>query len=249
MLRYLPLLVFGVCGGCIVTQPQDTPVSESRQVEPSTGRPYWLYVPSYYSPRQSWPLVITLHGTHGWDSAHAQIREWKALAEQRGLIVAAPQLKSTQDVLPVIRSLWAKDLAADEQAVLATLEEVSSRYHIDGRSILLTGFSAGGYVLYYTGLRHPDRFSMLIAREASFRDDLLEGLAPSEQALKMPIMIFWGKDEFAPIRKQSWRAYRRLREQKFVNTRHKEVEGGQLRRPDLAYRFWAENSARVRAQR
>jgi poly(3-hydroxybutyrate) depolymerase len=232
----------------VVTQPQATPVSELEVTEARTGRPYWLYVPSNYSDQRSWPLVITLHGGQGWDSAHAQVREWKALAEDRGLIVAAPELKSTQGLMAMVGSPSSKDLAADDQAIVNVLEEVSLRYKVDGQNVLLTGYAAGGYALYYTGLRHPELFSMLIARDASFRPDLLDGLELDDQARTLPIMIFWGKDNSAGAQKQSWQAYRCLRERQFYQTRNKEVEGGSLRRPDLVYQFWAECRQRARTK-
>ena len=73
----LPLLM--LVAGCPVTQSQDTPVSARQEKTPS-GAGYWIYVPSYYSEEKTWPLVITLHGTHGWDSSTAQMKEWKIVS-------------------------------------------------------------------------------------------------------------------------------------------------------------------------
>lgn len=243
------LAMLVACGpiGCVVTQSQDTPNRQSHQIEASTGRGYWLYVPSTYTPDRVWPVVITLHGANGWDSASSQIREWKALAEERGLIVAAPELKSTQGLLTAFPSSWAKALAGDEQAVLAILAEVASHHKVDTANVLLTGFGDGGYPLYYTGLRHSDRFTALIARDASFREDLVSGIDITARDRTMPVMIFWGKDEFAPVQTQSWQAFRYLRERQFRNAKHKEVEGGQLRRPELVYRLWAECRQQARS--
>ena len=232
------VVLAGLVSGCPVTQPQDTPVPAVREVEPKTGRDYRLYVPSTYDQARAWPLVITLHGTHGWDSSNAQIKEWKALAEEEGFIVAAPSLQSVQGILPVVRSFWFDDLAVDERAVLAIIDEVSDNYNIDPNAVLLTGFSAGGYQLYYIGLRNPDRFNALIARACNSHLDIFERIELTDEARQLPIEIFWGKDDLKPLRDQSWAAFRYLRERGFCRAHRQETKGGHFRRPEMAYKLW-----------
>jgi len=221
-----------------VTQRQDTPVDPFR-LEAGRGRAaYWLYVPSYYTDRHDWPLVITLHGTHGWDSSKAQIDEWRYLAEQRGLIVAAPKLKSVQGILPVNDRLWFRDLDDDERTILAVLEEVGRTYRIDPKAVLLTGFSAGGYPMYHVGLRHPELFSMLVARGCNSSDVLFDRIKLTDEARRLPVAIFWGRDDLPEINRQSWAAVRWLSEHDFKHVERRKIRGGHLRRPDIAYRYW-----------
>ena len=117
ILAMVPLA--GVLCGCPVTQSTETPVPE-HYVDGQSGRHsgYWIYVPSNYTSARAWPLAITLHGTHGWDSSKAQIREWKALAQEKGFIVVAPAMRSVQGILPVVKKLWWNDLEADDRAIL-----------------------------------------------------------------------------------------------------------------------------------
>jgi poly(3-hydroxybutyrate) depolymerase len=234
----------GAVGGCIPTQSQDTPVEAMRQTEPRTGAKYWLYKPSYYRADRPWPLVVTLHGTHGWDPADWQIAEWRKLAEDKGLIVIAPELSSVQGILPVVRSLWYDDLRRDEEAILACIDEACSTLSVDRSAVLLTGFSAGGYPLYYVGLRHPTRFSMLIARSCNCDADMLRSIPVTDDVRRLPVMIFCGKDEpgllgSSPISRDSWDAFRYLREQKCTKVQHTELPGGHLRRPEMAWTIWA----------
>jgi len=228
----------GLVAGCPVTQPQDTPVSPKLRTVAETGERYWLYVPSYYEDTRDWPLVVTLHGTHGWDGSKRQIMEWKFLAEQHGLIVIAPRLRSVQGILPVIPKVWRSDLEKDERSILSAMDHVAQHYCIDPNSVLLTGFSAGGYPMYYTGLRHPERFSMLIARACNSRIDLFEEIELTDRARQLPIFIFWGKDDLQDLRDQSWQAFRYLRERGFSRTRKKKIRGGHIRHPEIAYRYW-----------
>lgn len=211
--------------------------------EPITQTRYWRYVPSYYSDDRDWPLVVTLHGTNPWDGRTRQVLEWKDTAEQHGLIVVAPQLKSTQGPMPVIPSVWyagESKLRHDERAILAVIDHVIRSYHIDEGSILLTGFSSGGFPMYYVGLRSPGRFDMLIARDCNSSLSLFEKIELTEEARKLPIAVFWGKDDLAAIRDQSWEAFRYLREHGCENATRKVIGGGHLRRPDIAWQLWSQ---------
>ena len=243
-LLILPLL--GIAGGCIVTQPQDTPVPALQILEQKTQTSYWIYVPSGYTEDRDWPLVVTLHGSSTWDSSKTQIDEWKYLAEQKGLIVVAPDLSSVSGYR-LNRDKWMENLKRDEQAVLAVMDEVTTKYRISmGRggerpAILLTGFLQGGYPLYYIGLLNPKWFSMLIARDCYTDEEMLNELELSEDATKLSILIFNGKDGWSPLPTHGWDAYRCLRQKRCYQTRRKEVRGGQLRRPELAYQNWSKH--------
>ncbi|MFP4139413.1 MAG: hypothetical protein ACLFVY_02530 [Phycisphaerae bacterium] len=224
-------------GGCVVHQRQDTPVDARRQREGETGNPYYIYVPSTYEPSEDWPLVITLHGTIPYDTYDKQINEWKYLAEQKGFIVVAPYMRSSQGVLPVIPGVWYDDLQKDREAILATLEEVSREYNIDSDTVLLTGFSGGGFPMYEAGLRDPGKFGMLVARACNFRADQLERIELTDRARRLPFAMYWGKDD--GVRKQCWEAYRYLRRRGFSIQREL-IKGGHFRHPEIAYRYWRE---------
>lgn len=240
MRRQMALVaLLALLSGCPVPQRQDVPNPQQSLKEPTTGRKYSLYVPSYYSADHKWPLVVTLHGTYGWDGHVRQVKEWKYLAEQKGFIVAAPFLKSVQGILPRFKKPWFKNLASDEKAILALLDELIPKYSIDPNAVLLSGFSAGGYPMYHVGLRNPTRFSMLIARACNSSISLFERIKFTDETRKLPVMIFWGKDDLKPIQDQSWEAFAYLRgRRKCFKTRKREIEGGHLRRPDIAYGLW-----------
>lgn len=224
--------------GCPVFQSQNTPVDQFRDTEPVTGTKYWAYVPSWYRDDRPWPLVITLHGTYGFDSSDAQIKEWKALAEKRGFIVAAPQLQSVQGVLPVPEDWRRDDLKADEQAILSLREHMLRTYNIHPRAVLLTGFSAGGYPMYYTGLRNPETFSALVARGCNSEPEMFADIPLTEAAKNLPIIIIHGKDDLGPVGRQSWAMFRYLRENECYATEHYKVRGGHIRQPEAAWKYW-----------
>lgn len=261
LLASVPVLALAGSSGCVVTQDQSTPVDAKLVTEPETGRRYWLYVPSEYGPARPWPLVVTLHGAGPWDSSEDQIREWKHLAEQHGLIVAAPALNSAS-LTRIRRGAWLADLRGDERAVLAVVAHVTSSYTIAEvarpapttapttkparvrRHILLTGFLEGGYALYAIGLKHAGRFGALIARDCYFDGDAIDADAIGPETRQTPMLIGNGKDGSMAIsgwlfsRGQAWEAYGYLRANGCARAERKEYRGGQLRRPARAYEFW-----------
>lgn len=237
----IPLLLLMPVGCCLVTQQQDTPVKAQRIVEPKTRAAYWIYVPSTYKANVARPLVVTLHGGGVCDSARAQIREWKYLAEKRELIVVAPELESATWMVPS-RANLKENLGRDERAVLAIIDEVKGNHQIANRDILLTGFLEGGYPLYYIGLRNAGRFGMLIARDCYVDMQILKELELDGQAWRearqLEMLIFNGKDSGGGLAGHGWRAYRFLRENHCLNAKRKEMAGGRLRRPEKAYKYW-----------
>jgi predicted peptidase len=163
------------------------------------------------------------------------------LGEKEGFIVVAPDLKSTQGILPKIRDVWIRDMQRDDRIILAVRDEVCRQYNIDRRRILLTGFSSGGYPMYWTGLHHPDKFNAVIARSCNSDDRIFESLDPQalKTARKIPVVIFVGKDEPA-MQDDAWLAFRWLRRNGWDshNCIREEFKGGHLRRPERAYAIW-----------
>ena len=233
----LPLMAF--LSGCPVWQDQDTPVEQFRSVEPETGRAYWIYVPSYYKADQSWPLVVTLHGTYVWESYERQIKEWKKLAEEEGFIVVAPKLRaaSVQGILPVAHDTRMAALRDDETMILALINSLSDAYNIDNQAVMITGFSGGGLPAYYAALNNPTRFHMLILRSCNSDIKQFEEVTLTDEAKKLPIYIYWGKDDFQLIQDQSWQGFRYLKERSY-EVEKKEIKGGHIRRPKVAMEYW-----------
>jgi len=234
------VLLSAAAAGCPYVPPE-TRFAHVQRTEPTTNSDYWIYLPTDYSEARRWPLVITLHGTNPWDGRTRQILEWKDTAERHGLIVVAPQLRSTQGPLPVVPTAGYADagrLASDDEAIVAILGQVRRDYAVDGNCVLLTGFSSGGYPLLYTGLRHPELFGMLIARDCNVAMGTLRQTPLTDAARKLPILIFWGKDDVT-IREQSWAAFRYLRENRCFQVQRETLAGGHIRRPELAYQAWA----------
>jgi len=195
---------------------------------------------------------VTLHGTPGFDGARRQAQEWRGLAEEHGFLVLAPVLDSTQGVLPVWRKSRLKDLAEDERNVLEAIREVKKSYTVDSGAVLIAGFSAGGYPLYYIALRNADLFSVLVARTCNCDTEILKTLPITDKVRAMPMLIFFSKtginpvsSSLNPVANQSWAALRYLRQQQCKLAKIKAIEGGHHRNPERTFTFWQEHQPQL----
>jgi poly(3-hydroxybutyrate) depolymerase len=228
------VLAAAMLAGCSVPQDQNTPVSPRWMSDPATNAGYYLYVPSTYRPAKPAPVIVTCHGTDPYDVAAYQIGEWKKLAEQYGCILVCPKLTST-DGLFGSGSIDA--LLHDEWVILSVFGQLHYMYNIDRRNVLITGFSGGGFPVYFVGLRHPDIFSVAVARSCNFNRQALEDWYPAS-AMKTPVKVYYGENDFAGVRSQSDSAIAYLRSAGFIVEQEVIPKIGHERRPEVAMRFW-----------
>jgi len=237
--RLIPMILFLslLTAGCPVTQPQNTPVAHRLEVDPATGNAYCIYVPSTYRHDKAYPLIISCHGTPPYDIADHHIREWKMLAEQNQCIAVAPTLIATDGLLgdgPIVGML------ADEHIILSLISHLGYRYNIDRANIMLTGFSGGGFPVYWVGLRHPEIFSVIAARSTNFSRHNVEGWWRPEDCTA-DILIYYGQNDPGAIRHQSDMAVRYLRS-KGISVETQVLPGaGHERHPEVAMAFFRRN--------
>jgi len=220
--------------GCAVPPTPETPVGQWYEQDPVTGRGYWIYVPSTYRHSKPAPVIVTCHGTPPYDVAEYHIREWKWYGEKNGCIVIAPTLIATDGLIgdgPIVGML------ADERYILSILSSLAYRYNIDRANIMITGFSGGGFPTYWVGLRNPDIFSVVVARNCNFSKHNLDGWYPPE-AVESAVMVYYGANDPATIKLQSNAAVRYLRSKGF-NVSTAVIPGaGHERHPEVAMNFF-----------
>lgn len=237
-MRKLLFLTFAlVMAGCHVPQPQNTPVPERREVDPVTGRGYYIYLPTSYRHDRPSPLIVSCHGSPPFDVSRHHIQELKMLGEQNGCIVVAPDLIATDGVLgdgPIVGML------EDERRILSLISVLGYRYNIDRANIMITGFSGGGFPAYWVGFRNPDVFSVVAARNCNFSRSNLEGWYPPE-ARKVRTIIYYGQNDPGAISTQSKRGIQYLRSQGFTVATATIPGSGHERKPEVAMQFFRGN--------
>ncbi len=232
-----PIVAAAILTGCAANQPPAEYSKPTLNVEPITGRSYYLMIPHTYRRGTPAPVIVTCHGTDPFDTAGLHAREWQRLAERHNCILVCPKLTSTDGILG---SGPTGPLLNDEKLIIAILGHLHRLYDIDRRNILITGFSGGGFPTYFVGLRHPDIFSVVVARNCNFSRRALEGWYPPEAA-GTPVMVYWGENDFAAIRGQSGSAARYLRSKGFKPATAVLPRIGHERAPEVAMKFFLAN--------
>jgi predicted peptidase len=151
------------------------------------GTPYRLFVPAGYRGRESFPLVLFLHGGAGrGHDNERQLREGNGMlagmfvaAEKRfPAFVLAPQTSSTHDA----------------QRTLALLDDVRTRYRVDEGRIYVVGQSLGGYGVLDLVAARPRLFAAAVVIAAAGDPSRAQGLAA------VPTWFFHGeKDAVIPV--------------------------------------------------
>ncbi len=150
--------------------------------EPGSRGGYSLYVPEYYTPARSWPLVMALHGGSG--NGRGFLWSWLRDARSYGAILVAPTATA---------STWAlMGDDTDSPNLASILASVQARWNIDPTRLLLTGMSDGGTFCYVTGLESASPFTHLAPVSATFHP-LMAELADAQRLRGLPIHLVHGK--------------------------------------------------------
>src|SRR6266851_7244837 len=120
------------------------------------GYPYQVYVPSNYSTRTDWPVILFLHGSgeSGSDGL---------LQTSVGLALAIRQ-NSKRFPAVVIFAQMPRDsqwVGAPAEAAFAALKQTMVEFKVDLQRVYLTGLSRGGHGTWYLAYRHPEIFAAI----------------------------------------------------------------------------------------
>ena len=217
--------------GCAVF---DTLEGVEYLTEPETGSKYYLYVPSSYDAERDYPLIVTCHGTAPWDTASLQIRAWKSLAERKRFIVAAPELVGTRGDFAPSPDRQIALQKRDEKTILALVNHLRGARKIPVDRVFLTGWSAGGYAVLFTGLRNPDVFRVMSVRQGNFDERFLQP-AVGKLDPYQPIHILYGAID--PLKDQAEESIDWLRDQRLFVV-PEVTTGSHKRHPEEAYAFF-----------
>jgi phospholipase/carboxylesterase len=150
--------------------------------EPGDRGGFSLYVPEYYSPDRTWPLVMALHGGSG--NGRGFLWSWLRDARSLGAILVAPTATGHT------WALMGED--TDTPNLARILDLVRSRWNIDPARLLLSGMSDGGTFCYVTGLEGTSPFTHLAPVAATFHP-LMAEMADAGKMRGLPVFIVHGR--------------------------------------------------------
>jgi poly(3-hydroxybutyrate) depolymerase len=148
----------------------------------SAGKPrtYYLLVPE--KVKGPAPFIMLLHGS-GRDGM-SQMDAWQGLAEQEGIILAAPDSGGPEGwLLPRDGPEFLHDVA----------EAVRARAPVDPKRMYLFGHSAGATFSLYMGLLESQYFAAVAAHAGAVRDQ--DDRYMDHAARKLPVAIWVGTED------------------------------------------------------
>lgn len=146
---------------------------------------YLLFLPKDYEQKDSWPLLLFLHGA-GERGSDLE------LVKTHG----PPKIVESQPDFPfiVVSPQCPKDEWWEPFALLALLDDVSRKYKVDPDRVSVTGLSMGGFGTWALAARAPNRFAAIVP---------ICGGGERFQARRLrdiPVWVFHGaKDEGVPL--------------------------------------------------
>jgi phospholipase/carboxylesterase len=163
----------------------EVPVGFSHKPSTNTHAPYSLYVPENYTPQQTWPLIVCLHGGYGRGDDY--IWTWLRPAKSKGYLLLSP--KSAGPTWSILNP------PLDIRSIQVTLEEVCATYAVDRKRVYLTGLSDGGTFTYLLGLSYAELFAG-IAVVAGEMHPMVDTLLRRGQGKAVPMLIVHGVQDF-----------------------------------------------------
>ena len=146
---------------------------------------YLLYLPKDYDAKESWPLLLFLHGA-------GERGDDLELVKKHG----PPKLISEGKAFPflVVSPQCPKDRWWEPMELVALLDEIARKYNVDQDRIYLTGLSMGGFGTWRLAAFAPDRFAAIAPICGGGETYWAKQIAP------LPVWAFHGaKDAGVPL--------------------------------------------------
>ncbi|MBI5688587.1 MAG: dienelactone hydrolase family protein [Verrucomicrobia bacterium] len=198
-----------------------------RTVSRTIGYRYLLHLPQGYEAQsgRAWPLLVFLHGAgeRGADpwlvAKHGPPKLLRSdspaskgeTAEAAARRATAARLLATEFI--VISPQCSTGQKWDDEAVLALIEEVSTRHRVDRQRLYLTGLSMGGFGTWSLALKHPAKFAAVAPIcGGGLAIDLIFGLREHKAATQsLGFWVFHGAKDPVVLLNESERLVEGLR--------------------------------------
>ncbi len=171
-----------------------TPQRFKKQITRTAQLDYLLALPAgYQTGGAAWPLLLFLHGAgeRGTNVNKVAVHGPPKLilaGAKLPFIVASPQCPEGR--------AWLDD------ELLALIDDLVARYHVDTNRIYLTGLSMGGYGTWSLGTKYPERFAA-IAPICGGGDRIPVLLATQKKKAALQTLGVWAfhgaKDSVVPL--------------------------------------------------
>jgi dienelactone hydrolase len=188
----------------VTPAPAPSPASKLELRAPARNpMKYYVSLPRGWTPARRWPAVVVI------EDAHREFeRTARAFARARGdrpFIIVVPVVLTAggpanrhREMFPYGSSEWARialegDCAFDDQGLKAVTGDVWRRFAAEPQ-FLITGFEAGGHVVWAQVFRHPERWRAAVVVAPNYLGRCMGPRSFSGNAARatLPITILHG---------------------------------------------------------
>jgi poly(3-hydroxybutyrate) depolymerase len=191
-------------------------------------RTYAFYAPESVKPDARAPLLVVIHGSTG--SGRQIMENWTAMADKHGILLAGPDATdNSRWASPQDGPLFLKDV----------VDEVATRYTIDGRRMYLFGHSAGANFALQMAILESEFFAAAAIHAGAVSSDYFSIFDFATR--KIPLAIYIGdRDQFYPI--EVVRAVNTALEKRGFTVLYREIKGHdhayKLVAPEINEEIW-----------
>ncbi|MBI1313612.1 prolyl oligopeptidase family serine peptidase [bacterium] len=155
-MKTLVIVLSGLClaAFAVVASADDVPRQQVKRLDVQTRvqLDYLLSLPKDYEQKESWPLLLFLHGAGERGDSLELVKKHGppkliAAGHEFPFIVASPQCP--------------KDRWWREYELVALLDDLAAKYNVDEDRVYVTGLSMGGFGTWYLAAYAPERIAAI----------------------------------------------------------------------------------------
>lgn len=164
---------------------------------------YWISRPPNWSPRSRWPVIVVIEAANREYEKTARL--FATAAGARPFLIVAPltltsggTAQRVQEAFDYPAGAWKLageqgNCGFDEQGLRAVLADVQRRDRGEA-TYFLTGWEAGGHVVWNQVFRHPEQIRAAALAAPNFLGRCLEETSVSHHAARaaLPVVVFHG---------------------------------------------------------
>jgi len=179
------------------------------------------------------PLLVAAHGNGG--SGPKEIKGWLDLARQHNFTIVCPTFLSAVHSMHVPEDVpYFKDC----------LHWMENNLQYDKSNVYMTGFSGGGYAVWYLGTTRPDFFRGLFLQSGNFAGYQYYDFDISGWADK-PIHLIWGTEDSPTVMAQNKQVSDLLQSKSFTNFSTEIIPGAHHQPHHDLVVSWMEQEAQI----
>ena len=154
---------------------------------------YILIKPFNHNEKEKYPLFVFIHGLGSSPKYMLEMNYASLITQKFFILIPQGPEKYDSGYSWYTLSDWnifVQNMDRDEQIIKALIHKVRKNHKIDASRIVLSGFSQGGRVSFYTGFKNPKLFSDIIPIAGVYMPSLLDNHVSVLGKLK--VYIFHG---------------------------------------------------------